>query len=631
LLRQRIVPLPRTILYSVAVGLLVLTGCSNPKRDALRELNKRGLPATADALLAAVQRDDASAVSLMLQAGVYSGQRDSTGNTPLLVALKRSSLPIVFSLIDNGADLNAATPKGVTPVSLAVAQGETAVADRLLNAGAKPEGNTPDGDHVLPWAIRNGRLVFVQRLMREGADPHQKDGSGDPLTHVAVEAGRRDLAVEILKLGADPAETNAQGESLLSAALRKGWRDWIDDLVRAGADPNLPDRNGVCLFDAAFRSGDLPLARELAGLGARPQGGAWGPALWTALETRDRARLRFLLSVGAPADAALKAGLRPVEYALRRDDADSVHLLLSYGAKLDGLFEQARQRGWNHMTGLLMMHGAVPLPLPAPFLDTPLGLAIRAGDLNTVKMLLNDGMSPVAPLAEGQPPLHLAVVLGHSRIVKELLNRGVDPNSPLLGPLHSDFIRQVRGGTVRWLLKNDDNITPLMLAADSGNAETARALLRAGAKQNVWTKRNHMWPINIASNKGDVTMMRVILGKDPQQEQRRIVVDLSTQKAIVYDSNGQEIFTTRVSTGRPGYATPTGTYAITNKYRDWNSTIYHGASMPYFQRLSCSDFGFHQGEVPNRPASHGCIRVPSGVATKLFALTEVGDRVIIQQ
>ena len=77
-----------------------------------------------------------------------------------------------------------------------------------------------------------------------------------------------------------------------------------------------------------------------------------------------------------------------------------------------------------------------------------------------------------------------------------------------------------------------------------------------------------------------------------------------------------------------GYGTPTGEYVITNKYRHWTSTLYH-ASMPYFQRLSCGDFGMHQGYVPGYPASHGCIRVPYGKASKLFQLTDLGDRVQI--
>ena len=152
--------------------------------------------------------------------------------------------------------------------------------------------------------------------------------------------------------------------------------------------------------------------------------------------------------------------------------------------------------------------------------------------------------------------------------------------------------------------------------------------MEAGAKTNVRTRSSSLWPINFASRRSDIAMMRLFLGRDPRNEERRIEIRLSEQRARIYDAAGEEIFETRVSTGRKGYATPTGEYVITNKYRDWTSTLYH-ASMPYFQRLSCGDFGLHQGNVPGYPASHGCIRVPAGNAAKLFSMTKTGDRVTI--
>jgi lipoprotein-anchoring transpeptidase ErfK/SrfK len=51
--------------------------------------------------------------------------------------------------------------------------------------------------------------------------------------------------------------------------------------------------------------------------------------------------------------------------------------------------------------------------------------------------------------------------------------------------------------------------------------------------------------------------------------------------------------------------------------------------MPFFQRLSGSDFGLHQGNLPGYPASHGCIRLPAKNAAKLFSMTSEGDRVRI--
>ncbi|WP_193213823.1 ankyrin repeat domain-containing protein [Luteolibacter marinus] len=614
----------------VALLALSLAACSDSRRDALRELGRRGVEASGSALLESVENGETEVTRLLLQAGVYSGQRDAAGNSPLQVALERKHLAIAWALIDHGADLATANPAGVTPLSLAVYQGETALTDRLLEAGAPPVGMTPDGDKVLPWAIRNGRLAFVRHLMERGADPHQNDAAGNPLFHVAIEAGRRDLAEELLALGADAAAVNAAGESALVAAMRKSWRDLYKPLVLAGADPNLPDRHGRLPLQAVIEAGNLELARILVDLGARPAGGSWASALWQAIEARDLGVCRLLLSLGVSPETRGPSGLRPLEAALAADRPDFLHLFLCYGADGDPLYYEACRRKMDHQVSLLIAHCGLPRPLPAPFLDTPLGLAIRHGDRRAASLLLSRGASPEQLVAEGQSPLCLAIVLGRTGIVEELLARGVDPNQQVRLPVSSSFSRIVRGGTMRWLLKNDRNITPIMLAADSGKPGTARALMKAGAKTSVWTRRNHMWPINIAARKTDVKMMRVMLGKDPEVEQRRLVVDLSEQRVWVYDSSGLELYTTKISTGKKGYATPTGTFAITNKYRNWTSTLYD-ASMPCFQRLSCGDFGFHQGYVPGYPASHGCIRVPPGNAQKLFALTELGDRVEIRQ
>jgi hypothetical protein len=63
--------------------------------------------------------------------------------------------------------------------------------------------------------------------------------------------------------------------------------------------------------------------------------------------------------------------------------------------------------------------------------------------------------------------------------------------------------------------------------------------------------------------------------------------------------------------------------------REWKSTLYDDASMPYFLRLNAGATGLHEGFVPRQPASHGCIRVLRGTAQRLFASTQLGDPVTI--
>jgi lipoprotein-anchoring transpeptidase ErfK/SrfK len=93
--------------------------------------------------------------------------------------------------------------------------------------------------------------------------------------------------------------------------------------------------------------------------------------------------------------------------------------------------------------------------------------------------------------------------------------------------------------------------------------------------------------------------------------------------------DGVPIFSTSCSTGRQGYSTRTGDYVITDKERSHRSTIYK-VEMPYFMRLSCLDFGMHEGVVPSYPASHGCIRLPGDAARRLFAEIPVGTLVSVK-
>src|SRR5262249_50100913 len=84
-----------------------------------------------------------------------------------------------------------------------------------------------------------------------------------------------------------------------------------------------------------------------------------------------------------------------------------------------------------------------------------------------------------------------------------------------------------------------------------------------------------------------------------------------------------------VSTGVPGYPTPTGVFTILEKDRWHRSNIYSGAPMPFMQRITWTGVALHEGFVTGHPASHGCIRLPGAFARPLFGITNVGQRVIV--
>lgn len=115
----------------------------------------------------------------------------------------------------------------------------------------------------------------------------------------------------------------------------------------------------------------------------------------------------------------------------------------------------------------------------------------------------------------------------------------------------------------------------------------------------------------------------------PAEGPVQIIVSVPEQRADVY-VGGKLIAESPVSTGRKGHATPTGVFSILQKRRYHRSNIYSRAPMPYMQRLTWSGIALHgSNQVPDYPASHGCVRLPPKFAKTLFGVTEMGAHVII--
>lgn len=98
-------------------------------------------------------------------------------------------------------------------------------------------------------------------------------------------------------------------------------------------------------------------------------------------------------------------------------------------------------------------------------------------------------------------------------------------------------------------------------------------------------------------------------------------VDLSSQRMRVY-KGGRLIHTWKVSTGRKGYRTPTGTWRIHRMHKEYYSKKYHGAPMPYamFYHRGFAVHGTGAISRLGRPASHGCVRLHPSHAATLFSM-----------
>jgi hypothetical protein len=108
----------------------------------------------------------------------------------------------------------------------------------------------------------------------------------------------------------------------------------------------------------------------------------------------------------------------------------------------------------------------------------------------------------------------------------------------------------------------------------------------------------------------------------------RLVISLSDQLAFLYRGDTL-IAVSTVSTGTDSHPTPTGIFPILEKRTFYRSEKYENAPMPFMQRIDDYGIALHAGQLPGYPASHGCIRLPSKFAAKLFQVTDVGTHVYI--
>ena len=122
-----------------------------------------------------------------------------------------------------------------------------------------------------------------------------------------------------------------------------------------------------------------------------------------------------------------------------------------------------------------------------------------------------------------------------------------------------------------------------------------------------------------------VSLVAVIAGLATSSAGAHVLinVDKSTQQMTV-SVDGTPRYQFTVSTGRPGYGTPSGTFHPQRMERTWFSKEYYNSPMPH-SIFFHGGFAIHGSYEINRlggPASHGCIRLHPDNAATLYALVQ---------
>ncbi|HLI84530.1 MAG TPA: ankyrin repeat domain-containing protein [Bryobacteraceae bacterium] len=335
-------------------------------------------------------------------------------------------------------------------------------AGAALAAGADPDGTT-----ALHWAVRGNDLKTAKALIEGGADVNAVNRYGITPIALAAMNGNAAMLRLLLDAGADANSAHPGGETALMTAARTGNADAVELLLDRGANVN---------------------ARETA----RQQ----TALMWAVLENHP-AVVKLLLSRGAAIDARTKVTMPKGEYVPARPGA-------AFGTGI------VRQRALPTADGGM----------------TPLLFAVRDGNSEMARLLLDRGADINRSSGNHTSPLLIALLNGQVGLASELLERGADPNAA------DDYRRAALFAAID--LRNFNHEKYGDLPTDGRDPmDLIKALLKKGADPNLrtdtvpvhglmqfdgsWVNFDGQTPFIRAALSGDIEVMRLLLanGADP--------------------------------------------------------------------------------------------------------------------
>lgn len=238
--------------------------------------------------------------------------------------------------------------------------------------------------------------------------------------------------------------------------------------------------------------------------------------------------------------------------------------------------------------------------------------------------------NPLQDTGESATELWLAVFDKNRARLESILSQGASPDMPLEEADRLILDDYFRAADLSYYFNKEKGFRPLMLAASLGEEALVETLLAAGADPWLKTKKHRSFALQFAARNGHLGVMRRLLKVTPDSEayRRWIHIDLQKQRAIL-GRDQLVLLEAPISSGRATHPTPRGKFLVTDKYKNWKSTIYR-VNMPWFLRLSCGEVGLHEGRLPGYPASHGCIRLPKEKARVFYELVPIGTLVVIE-
>lgn len=174
-------------------------------------------------------------------------------NKALQQAIESGDSAAVRQLLAQGAQPNGHT-QHTTLLHTAILLQQTPIVRLLLNGGADAQYPDTEGLYPLHVAASRGSTAIVNALVRGGALLTQTTPEGSTALDLAAATNRAATARALVQAGADLEATNAEGNTPLLTACALGHRGVTQTLLQLGADLTATNRQGQTALHLALWS-----------------------------------------------------------------------------------------------------------------------------------------------------------------------------------------------------------------------------------------------------------------------------------------------------------------------------------------------------------------------------------------
>jgi ankyrin repeat protein len=368
----------------------------------------------------------------------------------LTKAIEADNLVEVQRLIGTGIKLDDHDSNGMSPLTQAAKSQKTnsvQIADELIQGGATVDFANKDRDTPLIVAAQSDNQPIAQLLLSKNAGVDLQDSQHRSPLFIAVENGKPPLRDLFLQSGANPDTSSGGGRTVLMEAASKGDLDSVKALVHSKANVNkTATHGGTALMEAS----DPAIVEFLLQNKADPNVVSKTNGE-TALMTSARINNR------AAGNAVGKVLLKHKAEVNVQDSAGRTALI------------NAAQAGNSDFVNELVKDSRVNVNLKTKDGSTALIEAVKSGDAKTVEAVLKFKKVALDEIAKGKTALMEAASSQYGGLVAVLLSK----SKPKLD------------------LTDADGNTALILAAQHGDVDGVKALLKARANKTIKNGKGH--------------------------------------------------------------------------------------------------------------------------------------------